>query len=64
MFANNHAIHGAALGVALYLGGRVFNIEAITPQMAALVGAGGAVYMYTYGHQLPFVESGMPAGAY
>lgn len=51
----NHALHGAALGLALYSTGIVTNVET-----AVLIGGASAVYMMHFGHRLPRLTDFLP----
>jgi len=48
MIHSRHAFHGAAVGLALYY------TRMADMQTAGLIGGAAAIYMMTYGHNLPF----------
>ena len=48
MFRDFHTLHGVMVGVGLYVTGIA------SMRTAAMVGAGAAAYMLTFGHELPF----------
>ena len=54
-FEENHALHGAALGVALYSTGIVKTMET-----AVLIGGAAAIYMMHFGHRLPSLTDFLP----